>query len=195
MSLPSCPPICLFITFQRRWRRRRDAADLDFNPDDFSAPTDYPDVLGGPSHRVSTFDPAPPNMTQLHGHGTTPSMGGPGMAGHGAYPFAAGPGATLHERPNYTYGSQYDAAARDDDAVGGPYSSQPQPQAPYNSEAYGSYAVANNHNGGPQAYHQQPQQAFAYSPDEAPALVPGAHAVPVNRSTRSMDNEEAYGGY
>jgi len=183
--------------FLRRWRRRRDASDLDFNPEDFGTPTDYPDVIGGPTHRVSTFDPAPPVMTQLHGHSTTPSVSGPGMAGHGAYSYAAGAGATLHERRNYTYGSQYDVAVREDDHVGGPYSSQPQPQAPYNSEAYGSYVLAENHNGGQQAYPYpaQSQQAFAYTRDEAPALVPGAHAVAANRSARSMDNEEAYGGF
>ena len=131
------------------------------------------------------------------------------MAGHGAYPYAAGAGAgagasagaMLHERQNYTYGNQYDVAAREEDAVGGPYSSQPQPQAAYNTEAYGSYAGVDDHNGGQQAYQayhaQAPsQQAHAYTRDEAPALVvPGAHAVQANRGTMSMNNEEAYGGY
>jgi hypothetical protein len=183
---PSCylPIQHFWSTFQRRWRRN--ASDPDFNPEDFVTPTThYPPVIGGPTHRVSTFDPSPPSMAQLHGHGTTPSMSGPGMAGHGAYPYAAGAGAALDERQYYTYGDQYDLGPREEDAMGGPYSSQPQQQSAYNAEAYGLYAHSS----------AQPQQGFAYSNDGAPALVPGAHAVAANRSTRSMDNEEAYGGY
>lgn len=142
---------------------------------------------------MSTFDPSPPNMTQLHGHGTSPSVSsGPGMAGHGAYSYAAGTGATQ------VYGNQYDHEEASDLALGGPYSSQPQPQATYNPEAYGSYAHTSTDGVSQQSYHPyqaQSQTAFAYSDDGAPALVPGAHAVAANRGTRSVNNEDAYGGY
>lgn len=128
-------------------------------------------------------------------------MNSPGMAGHGAYPFIAGVGNnTLHERPNYTYGTAYDLAVNDD-SIAGPYSSQPQLQSAYNPEAYASYVpppVLDNHDGRQQVFqpYQAQSQAYAYGDAGAPPpLVPGAHAVLANRSTKSMDNEEAYGGY
>lgn len=157
--------------FQRRWRRRDENLDLDFNPADFVSPTtEYP-----AARPISTFDPSPPSMTQRD----RDSALGPGMAGYGAYPYAAGAGATLHERHQYVYGAQ--TGMREDDPFGGPYSSQPQPQSSYNPEAYGSYAHPSTDNYG--------------SVSNPPALVPGAHAVPANRGTRSMDNEDAYGGF
>lgn len=119
------------------------------------------------------------------------------MAGHGAYPYAAG------IQSNYAYGNQYDPGARDDEgsdlAHGGPYSSQPQQQAAYNAEAYASYvhAPVAHQRGMQQGYHpyqHEAQQAFAYSHDATPALVPGAHSVAANRSTRSINNDDAYGG-
>jgi len=170
--------LAMFIAFLlRRWRRRQRDLDSNFNSPDFVSPdADYT----SPTNRASTFDPSPPNMAQLHGHGPSPSISsGPGMAGHGAYSYGAAAG------PTQVYGNQYDHEEGSDLAVGGPYSSQPQPQAPYNSEAYGSYAHAPAEGG----------HAFAYSNDGAPALVPGAHAVAANRGTRSVNNEDAYGGY
>jgi hypothetical protein len=187
--------IILFLSFKRRWRRNH-TEDPDFHPEDFvTSPTsEFRSTPDGSTHRVSTFDPVPPSMAYHGGHVSTSSVSsGPGMAGQGAF----GSGARLQERPNYVYG-QYDPFnARDDEAndiaQGGPYSSEPQPQTIYNPEVYGSYAP-NDSNQGYQP-HQVHSQAYAYSDNAAPALVPGAYAVPAGRSTRSMEHIDAYGGF
>lgn len=78
------------------------------------------------------------------GYGAT----GYGATGYGATAAgvgAAAAGGQLHERPRYTYGQHNEEEA--DDIAHGVYSSQPQPQMPYNPEAYGSYAVYDQHNG------------------------------------------------
>lgn len=88
---------------------------------------------------------------------------GYGAAGYGATGYgttAAGMGAAnaaLHERPRYTYGQ-----ANDDEGseiAHGAYSSQPQVQAPYNPEAYGSYAA---YAGAPAGYQEATREYQAH---------------------------------
>ncbi|KAG5641616.1 hypothetical protein DXG03_004639 [Asterophora parasitica] len=199
--------------FLRRWRRNR-ISDDDFNTDDFvRASPDSP-------YRASTFDPVPPNMSHRGGHHATPSIGGPNMAGHGAFAagagaagMAVGVGATIQERQMYTYGQNYDDTASDH--AHGAYSSEPQMQATYNPEAYGSYAYSTEGHYAAattapgQAFHPysaqeyqahyqdnastQPQQQY-YNNGPPPALVAGAPAVPAGRAVSIIDTEDAYGG-
>lgn len=144
-------------------------------------------------YRASTFDPTPPSMGQRGDH-TASIVSGPGMAGHGAYATAYG-----H--------NQYDAGhARDDEggemALGGAYSSEPQPQHAYNAEAYGSYAYST---AGAHAVQQEPYHPYQAEPQypgyrdvaPAPALVAGAPAVPAGRSSRqsvAVSDDDVYGG-
>ncbi|PFH50278.1 hypothetical protein AMATHDRAFT_61329 [Amanita thiersii Skay4041] len=53
---------------------------------------------------------------------------------HNRHPYASGPG---YNAPYGAYGSS--DPHFDDEAINGAYSSQPQPQASYNPEVYGSY--------------------------------------------------------
>lgn len=181
---------------------------------------------GQASYHASTFDPVPPSMAQLRQQNTASIVSSAGIAGQGAYPYAAGAGAGaagagIQERQPYTYGQGYDAHGRDRDdegselAHGGPYSSEPHPQAVYNAEAYGSYAYSTDVRPPQQAYQQpaqynpHPYQAREYQQhytDNAhgqgqgrgnlpPALVAGAPAVPAGRVTPThMSDEDAYGG-
>ncbi|RDB18529.1 hypothetical protein Hypma_000236 [Hypsizygus marmoreus] len=197
--------------FLRRWRRNR-ISDADFNQDEFirspnMMESEFRDGHGG--YRASTFDPVPPSMSQQAHQSIAPSLSsGSNLAGQGAYPYTGG---AIQERQPYTYGQAYtdNNIAREDEssseiAHGGAYSSQPQPQAAYNPEAYASYAYSTDqHSPGssdsrsPQIYH--PYQTAEYQPryqDHAPpALVAGAPAVAAGRSTRPVINDDdAYGG-
>ncbi|KAF5379404.1 hypothetical protein D9615_006495 [Tricholomella constricta] len=189
--------------FLRRWRRNR-ISDDDFNPDEFVRSPNMSET----GYRASTFDPVPPNMAH-RGHTVAPSIGSTNMAGQGAYPYnggagAGGSGAAIQERQMYTYGQGYDTnGARDDDisdlAHGGPYSSEPQMQATYNPEAYGSYAYsteghyATNPQQPHHPYSAQEYQAH-YQDNAPPALVAGAPAVPAGRTAHLVDTDDAYGG-
>lgn len=147
-----------------RKRNRRDTIlGDDFRNSQFFAGAS---AGGNGNHNGNDDDLEPPSMAERH-HSFAPSVAsGPGMAGQGAFQVgatynngapttdrygAAGYGATaygaagagaagaLQERPRYAYGQQN--AEEVDDMAHGVYSSQPQPQAPYNPEAYGSYAT------------------------------------------------------
>jgi len=170
--------------------------------------------------RDGTFDAMPPNMAQLDRHEVISAYSSAGMAGHGAYSYAPdgqlinGPSSGgIQERSNYVYGQNYEEDNASDHAHG-IYSSQPQAQAAYNPEAYGSYAYSTEDQHaavGPGAYtnyqnesHHDVGFAPLHSPYDnatapAPALVAGAPAVAAGRgaaNTRPVydDADDAYGG-
>lgn len=207
----------LLIAFiLRRWRKR--SRDDDFDASEF---------------RRSAFvvdSSNPPTMAE-RGHNVAPSIsGGPGMAGHGAYNSSplvntvtqadttrAGP-TGLHERPQYTFGQDFRQTGNnrqdqvvDDDAMdaahGGAYSSEPQQQAPYNHEAYGSYAPYENTTAaryqdatreyqGQQGYEEAAQYYQQQHHGYNDYVVDPAHA-PNTKShgkARSMQDDDVYGG-
>ncbi|KAF8075196.1 hypothetical protein FPV67DRAFT_1476397, partial [Lyophyllum atratum] len=181
--------------FLRRWRRNR-ITDEDFNQDEFVRTPNMSDT----GYRASTFDPVPPSMAH-RGHNVSPSMGSTNMAGQGAFPYNGG--AAVQERQQYSYGQGYEPNGfRDDDegeiAHGGAYSSEPQAQAPYNAEAYGSYAYSTEgqHAAMPQSYgHPYSAQEYQahYQDNASPALVAGAPAVAAGRGAHVVDHNDAYG--
>lgn len=154
---------------QRRLRKRNRRNTImgdDFTTNQFfgdsssnmNAPLDPPNM----SQRHHNATPSISSGPGMAGHGTfqggaamydtgagAPGAGvGAGVAGRGATGYGAtaassaavgGAGAVLHERPKYMYGRQGEDDV--DDMAHGVYSSQPQPQVPYNPEAYGSYAA------------------------------------------------------
>jgi hypothetical protein len=169
-------------------------------------------------------------MAQLGRNEIISTYSNPGMAGHGAYA-AYGPGAGapvsagssnggVQERQNYVYGQGYDGDDGLSDHAHGIYSSEPQAQAAYNAEAYGSYAYSTegSHAVSPGGYvnYQQDQQHGGHydahghggdfaplsspydnapaggSASHTPALVAGAPAVAAGRgtNTRSVYEED-----
>jgi len=147
-------------------------------------------VAPHPAPADDQFVPEPPSMRAL-GHNVAPSIGsfGPGMAGQGAF------GGTGQPQPDYTQDDLHEQA-------GGAYSSEPHVMAPYNPEAYGSFAGPQDHvpqpyyeqqshvpqayneqqNHVPQAYHEEPSYAQPSHPAQGP-----------NRMTQYNDGD-AYGG-
>ncbi|KAG6840508.1 hypothetical protein C0991_006305 [Blastosporella zonata] len=196
--------------FLRRWRRNR-ITEEDFNPDEFVRSPNMTQTPG--SYNDNPFEPTPPNAAFRAGHNVAPSISsGPNMAGQGAYAYgsdAAPYSDAAYAAGGASYGAgaaggaaygTYDHATADD-AINGAYSSQPQVQAPYNAEAYGSFAYSTE---GPHAVTTPSQQFHPYSSqeyqahyhDNAPALVAGAPAVAANRGRvpSIIDPEDAYGG-
>ncbi|TFK39696.1 hypothetical protein BDQ12DRAFT_664932 [Crucibulum laeve] len=239
--------LCLIVAFiLRRMRKRSRNLDDDYNPSDFRRSAFVADNNAG--------SPTLPDMTQRGHTVAPSISGGPGMAGHGAYQgqhgdvnygaaavgagvgvgAAVAAGTVLQERPRYTYGQDYTmnnasntAPALDDDGseiAHGAYSSQPQMQAAYNPEAYGSYAAYEGGAGYQEAtreyqgqqgqqqqyyddhqeyqhYYDQQQQHQQYNdyvvPGTPAVTAPAGGAPSSNRAanTRSIvADDDAYGG-
>ncbi|CAA7265158.1 unnamed protein product [Cyclocybe aegerita] len=165
----------LIMFFLRKWRRqRRYAARHESDFGTFRRSAFVSDKSGANT----------PDMAEHPGHNVAPSISsavGTNMAGYGAtgmttatppsQALAAANNNTsatspLQERPKYVYGqdptpatSGNNAAIEDDlsDHAHGVYSTQPQVQAAYNPEAYGSYAKYEDGTatGTAQAYYDQ----------------------------------------
>jgi len=141
-----------------RWWRRH-SAERDF-VDEYNEPS--PDF--SPSRGNSVREPP---MSQPV---SSPSFGaGAGLAGQGIMATRA-----AMRTPGYSGG--YGGYQNDDESIGGAYSSQPQPQSPYNPEAYGAYVPYNG--GGGAGYQEavrgyQGQRAF-----EAPVNIGYAISEP-----------------